>query len=451
MYNRGNSPLRLRIIKTIEENSLLESVQSVLLGFSGGIDSSVLFDVLLSLRHKYGFTLYAAHVNHMIRGAESDSDETFVRTACANAGIELFCERIDVPRLAKETSRSTELAARDARYAFFEKCASEHGIDRIVTAHNADDNTETVLFNLIRGTSLKGLCGIPYARGNVIRPLRDCTRKMITEYAETFSVSHVTDSTNFIDDCSRNILRLNVIPELRRINPSLDEVINNGSNTFSALEKAVSSAVPGSGEDISGLPEYMVSAAIIKECGYIGREQLKKAVNAVKQRKRLAFSLTDGETLCVSGGAFTINASASAKYPPVEETVLAAGSNKLSNGAGIFVAYAESFNEVYKYTTTTALCFDNINSVISARSRREGDSLKIRGMTKSVKREFINKKIARELRDSLPVICVDGVPAAVPFIGVDDSFYCKDPKKATVILGMNFPFYINSSCKGVEG
>ena len=103
MYNRGNSPLRLRIIKTIEENSLLESAQSVLLGFSGGIDSSVLFDVLLSLRQKYGFTLYAAHVNHMIRGAESDSDETFVRTACANAGIELFCERIDVPRLAKET------------------------------------------------------------------------------------------------------------------------------------------------------------------------------------------------------------------------------------------------------------------------------------------------------------------------------------------------------------
>ncbi|MBO4500915.1 MAG: tRNA lysidine(34) synthetase TilS [Clostridia bacterium] len=451
MYNRGNSPLRLRIIKTIQENSLLDGVQSVLLGFSGGIDSSVLFDVLLSLRQKYGFTLYAAHVNHMIRGEESDSDEAFVREKCAGAGVELFCERIDVPKTAKETSRSVELAARDARYAFFEKCVAERGIDRVATAHNADDNTETVLFNLVRGTSLKGLCGIPYARGNVIRPLRDCTRQMIAEYAKRFSVSYVTDSTNFIDDCSRNILRLNVIPELRRINPSLDEVINNGSRTFSALDNALSNCFPSVGEDVSALPEYMISACLLRECGNIGREQLQKAVRAIKEKKTRAFSLAGGETLNVSGGSFRTEKRGNTLFAPADETVLSKGANKLGCGAEIFVAYAESFNEVYKYTTTTALCFDNINSVISVRPRREGDTLKIRGMTKSVKREFINKKIARELRDSVPVICVDGVPAAVPFIGVDDSFYCKEIKNARVLLGIDLPFNINSSCKGVEG
>jgi tRNA(Ile)-lysidine synthase len=168
--------VRLKVIKTIESHNLLDNAKRVMAGFSGGADSSVLLDVLMSLRERYGFELSAVHVNHQIRGEESDHDEAFAKEVCYKAGIILWTVRVDVPALVKEKSLSLEDAARQARYEVFSKIAAENGIDLIATAHNADDNAETVLFNLTRGSALKGLGGIPYKRQNIIRPLLDVSR-----------------------------------------------------------------------------------------------------------------------------------------------------------------------------------------------------------------------------------------------------------------------------------
>lgn len=439
MSSKSRSKLRLRVIKTIEENGLLEGARSVLLGFSGGMDSAVLFDVLLTLRKKYSFTLYAAHVNHMIRGKESDSDEDLVRLVCEKAGVCLFTKRVDVPRIAKECGVSLETAARDERYAFFFECVFQNKIDSIATAHNACDNTETVLFNLVRGTYVKGLAGIPYKRGCLIRPLRDCERSQISEYALRYGISYVTDSTNLIDDCSRNILRLNVIPQLRRINPSLDSVVLNESKLFSALSEHLQSSVPEENAGLSGSPDHIIASCIIEKCGFLNRELLERIVSAVKNKADTSFILPQGRALCTHGGSFDILVPAERERKKIEYTVLSEGKNILAEGVSATLSFAENFNEIYKYTTTFALRFDNIKSVISARARAEGDRINVHGICKSVKKEFINKKIPRELRDLIPVILVDGKIAAVPFIGTDDAFFVKDPSKAGVFVGIELP------------
>ena len=209
----------------------------VTVALSGGADSVALLHSLYSLRDELGITVKAAHLNHLIRGEEAFRDEAFVRDLCENLGIQLVCEQIDVPRYAKENSLSLELAARQLRYDFLNRVCE----GKIATAHTASDNLETVLFNLTRGTALKGLCGIPAMRGNIIRPLIFATRQDIEDYCKDFSLQYVTDSTNLSDDYTRNKIRHNVIPVLKELNSSVEQTVIrtclslNETNTF--LEK----------------------------------------------------------------------------------------------------------------------------------------------------------------------------------------------------------------------
>ncbi len=185
---------------------------------SGGADSVAMLHCLLALQDELRLTVRAAHYNHHLRGAESDHDEAFVRELCRNWSVPLTVSGGDVAARAAETGESLEEAARRMRYAFF---ASLDGF--LATAHTADDNLETVLLNLVRGTSLRGLCGIPIRRGKFLRPLLPCTRQDILEYLAQNALSHMEDSTNAQPGCVRNRLRQQVVPLLRRENPRLAE------------------------------------------------------------------------------------------------------------------------------------------------------------------------------------------------------------------------------------
>jgi tRNA(Ile)-lysidine synthase len=195
-------------------NDLLEPGKPILVALSGGADSVCLLHVLLDLKIR----LEACHVNHKLRGEASDNDEQFVRELCAKLGIKLHVREIDVKARQKK-HQSLEEAAREARYAYFEEIGAN---SLIATAHTADDNVETVLLNLVRGTGLRGLCGIPPVRGNIIRPLIEVTREEVEAYLKEKGVEFITDETNFSDEFTRNNLRLNVIPLLEKINPVLN-------------------------------------------------------------------------------------------------------------------------------------------------------------------------------------------------------------------------------------
>lgn len=196
------------------------SGRTVAVGVSGGADSMALLHVLLELKDEFGMNIIACHVNHGIRGETADRDEKFVVEACKKLGVEVRVLRADVPGTAKKMHLGVEECGRRIRYDFFNSVDDDV---IIATAHTLSDRSETLLLNITRGASVKGLCSIPAVRGNIVRPLIDCTRADIEKYCSDNSIAFVTDETNFEDIYSRNRIRLNVIPELKKLNPSLEK------------------------------------------------------------------------------------------------------------------------------------------------------------------------------------------------------------------------------------
>ena len=180
---------------------------SVLCALSGGADSMALLTVLERLAKERGFTLYAAHFNHQLRGEESQRDEDFVTDWCQKRGIQLEVGRGDVAKQAEEEGKGVEETARAMRYGFLTEAARTLEADKIATAHNADDNAETLLLHLVRGTGLDGLTGIPPVRGILIRPLLATPRQQIEAWLTQEGIPHVEDSSNQTDAYARNRLR----------------------------------------------------------------------------------------------------------------------------------------------------------------------------------------------------------------------------------------------------
>lgn len=201
----------------------------VVVGFSGGADSTALAHCLLSQISPERLVL--AHVNHQLRGEESEKDEAAARQFAGRFGLRFAVFREDVAALAKRQGLGLEECGRNVRYRFFHSLATGEN-DRILTAHNANDNVETVLLHLCRGTSLPGLLGIPYRRGKILRPLLRVSRKEIEEYCRFHHLSYVTDSSNFSHQYARNRIRLDVLPVLEGLNPQMLEAVSRMTETL---------------------------------------------------------------------------------------------------------------------------------------------------------------------------------------------------------------------------
>lgn len=213
-----------KVKNTIEKYHMLDNVKSVAVGVSGGADSMCLIHILSKLKEEYGIILKVVHLNHGIRGAEALRDEELVKSYCEKNGIEPLIFHEDIPYLAKEMGVGEEECGRKIRYECFKKA----NCDAIATAHSLSDSIETVVFNLLRGTGGKGLCGIPAKRdGNIIRPLIDCTREEIEHYCKENHISYITDSTNLTDEYKRNFIRHNIVPLFSEINPNYPESISS--------------------------------------------------------------------------------------------------------------------------------------------------------------------------------------------------------------------------------
>ena len=213
-----------KVLRTIEDYQMLSPASQVVVGVSGGADSMALLHLLWGHRRLCpALKVTAAHVNHCLRGEESDRDEAHVREYCQKEKIPLDVLKIDVRAEAQSRKLGLEACGRAVRYEFFQRLAGNGGL--IATAHNLSDHVETVLLHLARGAGLRGLCGIPPVRGNIIRPLIGCTRQEIEAYCRDNEIPYVTDSTNLKTEYSRNKIRLQVLPVLKEINPSLEEAV----------------------------------------------------------------------------------------------------------------------------------------------------------------------------------------------------------------------------------
>ena len=398
------------VSEAIEKFSLIEDCRDITVALSGGADSMALLSVLLKLRQQLNINITAAHLNHMIRGEEAERDQKFVEQQCNAMGVTLFCERADIPLIAKQSKVSEELAARKVRYEFLERVSE--GL--IATAHTASDNLETVIYNISRGTALTGLCGIPAKRGRIIRPLILCTRAQVEKYCHDNLIPFVTDSTNLSDGYTRNRIRHNVIPVLRDINPSVEETVSRMCISLKEdsefLDGAADDYIEKSIRDDGSLStgdliklNISIQKRVIRK--YIEQKIAGINLENIHINEALKTALEGGRTslpkkcyAVSSHGVFEV------EYPD-------------SNKSVSFRVYTEeSDNKLFENTKkinnlllNNYIDCDKIKGKLVIRTRKPGDSMRKAGCgcTKTVNKIFNENKVPVGIRDKIPVISDD--------------------------------------------
>ncbi|WP_165025727.1 tRNA lysidine(34) synthetase TilS [Dysgonomonas sp. ZJ279] len=258
-----------KVKQYILNHQLLDSGDKIIVGVSGGADSVAILDML----HQLGYECIVAHCNFHLRNEESNRDALFVKDLCKTYNLKFDSIDFDTNKYAADKAISIEMAARELRYNWFEELRIKHKAVSIAVAHHQDDSVETILLNLIRGTGIRGLTGISAQNGSIIRPLLCLTRNDITSYLSQRNISYVTDSTNNEDIYTRNKIRLNVIPLLETINPSVKDSISQTAEYLlqvqniylDYIDKAKSEILNGNKIDIEKLIKYNEPKAILFE------------------------------------------------------------------------------------------------------------------------------------------------------------------------------------------
>lgn len=237
-----------KILNFISSREMICESDSILIALSGGPDSVFALHFFHKYKRKFGIQLAAVHVNHSIRGKEADQDEKFARELCGKLGIHFYSKKVNVPAYSRKNKISIEEAARILRYGAIEKIAAEFKYNKIVTAHNLDDNAETVFMNLLSGTGISGLSGIPVSRGPIIRPLLPVAKREILNYLGKNRIEFRIDSSNLENDYRRNFIRNRIFPLIKEnLNPSFEDAIlrtsMNLSGSLNFLESAVEAGI----------------------------------------------------------------------------------------------------------------------------------------------------------------------------------------------------------------
>lgn len=393
--------------------NMLSADDHTAVAFSGGADSTALLDML----YKSGIRVAAIHINHMIRGEEADLDEQFCRLFCAERNIPFFSKRINVPLEAQKSGEGLEEAARRLRYAAIEKIAAAQGITKIATAHHADDNAETLIFNITRGSGLRGAGGIPPVRDIYIRPLLCCSREEILEYCKEHGLSFVIDSTNADTDYTRNYIRHKIIPAIRELNPNYAEAffrftqsVRQDNGYIEQIANSYSNTTPRN--ILAELPDAVLSRYIRKEAAkfeYIpSHHAVESVMRAIRQGNE--FIKTDlgcGITAVCDRDKLYLTKGGENKAKDYYVR-LQYGENEIPGAGRIYLARgrqeADKLKNIYKISIHTCLKFDKIIGNLFARPRKEGDSYRYGGMTRSLKKLFNAKKIPVCQRDLIPII-----------------------------------------------
>jgi len=427
-----------KVRRTIEEHVMLEKGDNVVVGISGGPDSTALLVVLRELKEEYGLRLVAAHLNHLIRKGAAKKDADFSAGIAKRMGIPSVVESRDVPRIAKERGLSMEEAARVARYDFYREVAKRRGANKIALGHTSDDQAETVLMRLIRGSGLLGLSGIPPARrlGDtmIIRPLMGVSRDEITEFLKKRGIPYRIDATNDQSICARNKVRRQLIPYLeKRFSPSIKSTLADiGKNLRVDYDYMTAMAHRAFRRYARcGRNAVEIRRAFLREDKAIQRmiirealKRLKGDLNAVTYRhwqdlerllcarQRWAFSLpgkitarADKEKLILSsevpgsgatylGGLYTLDVPGRLSLPEIQKTLKASAVKKRP-------AFRSKRSRNVEY-------FDGarLQRPLLVRFKRFQDSIQPLGMDrrKKLKRLFIDEKVPAAARARVPLV-----------------------------------------------
>lgn len=437
--------IKKRVAQFMLRHGMTEHSDNIITGLSGGADSVCLLFILHELKRELpefaSLNLYALHLNHMIRGAEADRDETFAREFCKSLDIPLTVEKRDIPAIANETGESLETAGRRIRYELFREKAGELGGALTATAHHQNDSAETVLFNMARGTGLAGITGIAPKKGNIIRPLLCLTRAEIEEFIKENGLDYVTDSTNSDTDYTRNFIRHNIItPIEKNINKNFIRHISNLSEIAEKYKLYVDSqadelikvngkpqsdgALSFVKKDIDNLPDILLETIIMKlyqnlsgEGLDLGAERIEALCEAIRTGdstaktielpKSIRVKITGGRVDFYKEDETGLQTNEPAPLYFMDEKVR----SELESGRTICFTYdrfeitlrlTPEFTKNSNSDYTKYFNYDKINSNVCFRKRMPGDALVIdsAGSKKKLKKEFIDRKIPERLRDS---------------------------------------------------
>lgn len=420
-----------------------EAGERVLCAVSGGLDSMCLLHLLRAWCRERGGTVAAAHFNHRLRET-TDRDERFVRETCEAWGVPLAVGRGEVRSLAEREGRSLEEAGRSLRYGFLRRTAEELGCTRIYTAHHANDNAETLLFHLIRGTGLKGLAGIPQRQGNVYRPLLETDRRELEEYAARWEIPHIEDESNADPDAaSRNFLRLRVMPLLEELNPRAVEHMTRTAGILAREDEALETLAEMESSNAMKRPdgswamftatleswpraatERAVLLLMARACGQ-RRDFTARHVQAVLElRPGGSLSLPHGLLVRREGDCLTFE-----KTAPLSPGRSAGLGETVSFGDWtVTLAEAPAKGGSYRL-------FLPPGAPLSVTHWRSGDRMRLPGQrgARTLKRLCAERGIPPWQRDALPVLRVGEAPAAVPGVGIDQEFALRRDEAAVYV------------------
>lgn len=442
-----------KVINTINENKMINKGDGIIVALSGGPDSICLLHVLHTLKNKYNLTIYAAHINHMLRGDESDTDERVCKEYCESLDVEFFSRAVDIEKMALEQGVSTEMAGRDARYAFFGEIMKRVGAQKIAVAHNQNDQAETVLMRMMRGTGIEGLVGIKPVRDEIfIRPIINVTRSEIEQYCEVNKLPARIDKTNFEPIYSRNKVRLELIPYIEKnFNGDIITTLSRMCELIKRDEEFIQENVTKYFEKVCDISDEKVIiyndafnlhpaviSRIIRKAllifkGDINNIQSIHIDNVIKIQKS-----ETGKFTVVPKGIVITNVYGNMEITRKQQNrkthksiineciELKMGDNYVDDlGINIRVKQVsnnKSMNFKGKENVKYFNC-DNVKN-ISVRVRKDGDRFVPFGMkgSKKLKDIFMDLKVPREKRDFVPLLCFDGEISWIVGYKISDKF-----------------------------
>ncbi len=446
---------------TILNNDMIKKGDKILVALSGGADSVTLLDALLKLKDELSISVGAAHLNHMIRGSEADRDESYCAELCTTLSVPFYAERVNVPEIAERDGISEELAGRNARYDFLKRICKLKGYNLIATAHNKNDKAETVLMRIIRGTGIDGLCGIKYTREDgVIRPILDVDREYIEKYCDENGLKYCTDSTNSENGYTRNKIRNTLIPVLKEeFNPNIIETLCNLADNSEEdadfingyaerLYKRINSPMPKRKPVVLDIESLNMVQESIKSrlIRIASKEVMGEEYKLSKVHMESIKSLLDKET----GASFPAPKGlvVSVKYGWLEFTT------EKDDALTEAFCYEIDFND--KQTAFThnvklqvvegrvkaeenqmLVDYDKLNDkMLSIRNRKIGDRFVLYkdGKAKKLKDIFIDMKIPRSERGSIPLLCTDKEVIAIIGHRVAENYKVSENTKKVLVI-----------------
>ncbi|WP_336005174.1 tRNA lysidine(34) synthetase TilS [Fusobacterium polymorphum] len=403
------------ILNINKKYNLIENNDIIVVGFSGGPDSVFLVEMLKKLQHFFNFKIYLVHINHLLRGEDADSDENFSFEYAKKNNLEIFIKRIPVKEIAKEIGKTLEEVGREERYKFFSEIYEKVRATKIATAHNKDDQIETFLFRLIRGTSLQGLEGIKIKNNNVIRPISEIYKKDILEYLNKNEIQYKIDKTNFENEFTRNSIRLDLIPFIEeRYNIKFKDKI------FSLIKEIRENNQNNS----LNLSDYTDSEnrIILEKTKFLSNFNKKNLLSLFLNKKNIEVNrnkINEISSLIKNNGTKKIDLDKT--YRIVKDyTYLYIEDKKencvINNNVIQVKIPSEQIFDNFKITVSAVENLDIpkeknqylldaiYNDIIEVRYRKEGDRIFLgEKHSKKIKEIFIDQKIPKDIRDRLPI------------------------------------------------